>query len=389
MTQTQRLTEVEGALEWLVASGAQIQSTDATLDGGFISWYDEETGQAAYVYSEITGYMLTLLCSAAKRYRDPALLASAVRAGEWFLRTADPATGGFRCLYPLSPTRFAFKHDLVYTFDCGVILSGLVCLYRATNDQRFLTASNKLADWLTGTMQLPNGGFRPLYNLADGSYPTNDDEWSLCPGSYHTKIAIGLLNLYDVTRDPQLLQAVRASCDHALSFQQPDGRFVSFPQQGGTNTHPHSYSAEGLWVVGRYLGRADYLDASARAAAWTLSHQSDEGLVPRHFQQGQPVYHERVDVLCQALRLGVIHRAEGRLGAEFDAGIAQLRPLIARNQSDSADPRAAGAFYFGRQSDGTQVRHANVWVSSFAIQALMLYDGLVQGEYDFQPFEMV
>jgi hypothetical protein len=380
--------QVEEAIAWILRA-SQVQSEDPQLHGGFISWYDAETKSAAYVYSEISGYMLSLLSSLWERTGDEQLKASAVACGEWFLRTVHEPTGGYRCLFPLSPTRFAFKQDLIYTFDCGVILSGLVNLYRITERPAFLAASVTLGDWLIGSMQKESGGFYPVYDLQQQSRPENEAEWSLCSGSYHTKVAIGLMNLYDVTRAEKYRRSAIAACDFALGFQQPDGRFVSFPQEGGTNVHPHCYSAEGLWVVGSYLGRDDYLDASARAAAWVWSQQAPDGLVPRHYHEGQPLYSERVDILCQALRLGVIHRTEGRLGPEIDAQMERLVPIIERNQAVSQDPRAHGAFYFGRQSNGEQTPHANCWVTQFAIQALVLYGDYRAGGAELSPFEMV
>ena len=265
-------------------------------------------------------------------------------------------------------------------------------LYRVTADARYLAASVTLGDWLIGKMQKPSGGFLPLYDLSSDSYPENEAEWSLCSGAYHTKVAIGLLNLFDVTRARKYQRAVVAACDYALTFQQPDGRFVTFPAEGGTNLHPHCYAAEGLWVVGSYLGREHYLNASASATAWAWRQQSPEGFIPRHYHNGERTYSERVDILCQAVRLGVIHRAEGRLPEALDAQMVRLVPIIERNQSESGDPNASGAFYFGRQSNGEITRHANSWVTQFAIQALMLHNDFVAGHYHqqpFEPFEMV
>ncbi len=378
--------EIDAALAWMLRA-AQVNSNNPEVDGGFISWYDEETQTPAYVYSEITGYMLTLLCSLWSRTGNEAVRKSAVQAGDWLLRTVHEETGGFRCLYPLGTTRFGNKQQLIYTFDCGVILSGLVNLYRVTGYAQYLAASVTLGDWLIGTMQKSSGGFLALYDLIAENYPENEAEWSLCSGAYHTKVGIGLLNLHDVTRAEKYRRAAIAACDFALSFQQADGRFVTFPAEGGTNLHPHWYAAEGLWVVGSFLRREDYLEASARATAWAWNQQSPEGFIPRHFHNGQGTYSERVDVLCQAVRLAVIHRAEGRLPAYMDAQIERLIPIILRNQSGASDPNSVGAFYFGRQSNGEITRHANTWVTQFAIQALWLYDDFTAGRYAQQPLE--
>jgi hypothetical protein len=379
------------AADWLVNSGVQVRSDNPLHSLGFACWYDSETQTMPYVYSEITGYLTTMMCDLYDQTGDARFLESARGAAAWLARTAHPATGGFRCLYPIESTRFDYKNNQIYIFDTGVIISGLVDAFRASGDASYLQSAVTAADWLIRDLQKPNGAFYPVYEVDSGKLPESDQEWSLCSGSYHTKVAIGLINLFDLTGNSKYRDAAIRACDYALSFQQADGRFISFPAEGGTNSHPHAYSAEGLWVVGSLLGRQDYLDASARAAQWLLDWQSPEGVIPRHFHEGKPLYNERVDVLGQALRLASIHIGEGRLKLtqENTTKLDQLVALILRNQAESDDVRVNGGFYFGRLSDGTLMPHVNVWVTAFAIQGLTAYAGVRDGNYAFKPIFMV
>lgn len=383
--------QVAKAAEWLLASGVQVQSANPLHNQGFVCWYDRETQTMPYVYSEITGYLTTLMCDLYDRSGDVRFLNSARGAGDWLSRTAHPATGGFRCLYPIESTRFDYKNNQVYIFDTGVIISGLVDVFGATHEARYLQTAVTAADWLIRDLQKPNGAFYPVYEIENGGLPESDQEWSLCSGSYHTKVAIGLANLFDLTGNTKYRDAAIRACDYALGFQQADGRFISFPAEGGTNSHPHAYSAEGLWVVGSLLGRQDYLHASASATQWLLDWQSADGVIPRHFHNATPVYNERVDVLGQALRLAAIHIGEGRmkLTPELTAKLNQLVALILRNQAESNDNRVNGGFYFGRLSDGTIMPHVNVWVTAFAIQGLSAYAGLHDSNFIFKPIYMV
>lgn len=389
--QTSLQTQIDKAAAWLLNSGVQVQSDNPRHQQGFVSWYDSETETMPYVYSEITGYLTTLMCALYDSTQDERFLTSARGAGDWLVRTAHPTTGGFRCLYPIQSTRFDYKQGQIYTFDSGVILSGLVDLFRATGAASYLAAAVTVADWLVRDVQKPNGAFFPVYNVDENAFLESDQEWSLCSGSYHTKVAIGLINLFEVTGNTKYRDAAVKACDFALLFQKADGRFVSFPAEGGTNSHPHAYSAEGLWVVGTVLGRQDYLDASARATQWLLDWQSPEGVIPRHFHDGKPLYNERVDILAQTLRLAAIHIGEGRLTLthELQAKLDQLVTLIQRHQAQSDDKRIDGGFYFGRLSDGSIMPHVNVWVTAFAIQGLSLYQSVLNGTYAFNPFFMV
>lgn len=377
--------------DWLTQSGVQVVSDNPLHSQGFAAWYEADTQTMPYVYSEITGYLTTMMCHLYDMTGEQRFLESAVGAADWLLRTTHAETGGFRCLFPLKLTRFDYKNSQVYIFDTGVIISGLVDVYRATGEQKYLIAAKKAADWIVDKAQKPSGGFYAVYDTDKSEFFESDSEWSLCSGSYHTKVAIGLINLYDATQNPIYKDAAIKACDFALTFQQEDGRFISFPSEGGTNSHPHAYSAEGLWVVGKVLERQDYLDASAKAAAWLLQWQSEEGYVPRHFHNGEPLYNERVDILAQTLRLAAIHIAEGRLehSTETNTKLEKLLTVITRNQATSSDKRIDGGLYFGRLSNGEQMQHVNVWVTAFAIQAFALYNNLPNKASSFNPFFMV
>jgi len=382
-------TQIDAAVNWLLMSGVQVQSENPLHHQGFVCWYDRETETMPYVYSEITGYLTTLMCALYDDRRDERCLTSARGAGDWLVRTAQQMKGGFRCLYPIQSTRFDYKFSQIFTFDCGVIINGLVNVFRATGAAPYLAAAVTVGDWIVREVQKPNGAFYPVYDVDKDEFLESDQEWSLCSGSYHTKVAIGLINLFDLTGNTKYRDAAVKACDFALSFQQPDGRFVSFPAEGGTNSHPHAYSAEGLWVVGSVLKRQDYLDASAKATEWLFKWQSPEGIIPRHFHNGEALYNERVDILAQSLRLAAIHIGDGRLTLDLKAKLDTLVTVILRNQAESDDSRVNGGFYFGRLSDGSVMPHVNVWVTAFAIQGLSLYASVLDGTYRFNPLFMV
>ena len=244
------------AISWLLDSGIQFNSQSPETDGGFASWYEQDTESSPYLYAEITGYMLTLLTWLNSRKQDVRLLKSAIRAADWLIEISHKASGGFPCLVPLRPNRFEHKRDYIYTFDCGIILSGLVNLHRATGIPRFLSAAVTVADWMLRDLLEDTGALKPIYNAATGDWIYSDAEWSLCSGSYHTKVAIGLINLYDATKLPKYLNAATRICDFALAFQESNGRFVTFPESGGTNSHPHAYAAEGHFLDALICARA-------------------------------------------------------------------------------------------------------------------------------------
>jgi uncharacterized protein YyaL (SSP411 family) len=349
---------IDAGVSWLVESGVQHP------EGGFAAWYDVERRDHPYLYAEITGYLTTLFCQVYARTGDPRHLAVATAAGDWLERTADARTGAFRCLVPLHDGRFAAKKDLVYAFDTGVIVNGLANLYRVTGDDRHLKAAVRAADWLVGTAQRPDGGFRPVWDASAQAFAPEADDWSWQPGGYHTKVALGLANLAQLTGGDEYRQAAIRACEYTLTIQAGDG---SVGHPGGIHMHPHEYAAEGLWATGLLLNRPDFVAASRRATEWLLTLQRSDGAVPRFVRAGMPVYAERVDVQAQALRLASLHGLPGKLD--------ELSESVAGHQADTGDVRSHGGWWFGRLSDGAPVPHVNVWVTAFAVQALGLRDG--------------
>jgi hypothetical protein len=82
------------------------------------------------------------------------------------------------------------------------------------------------------------------------------------------------------------------------------------------------------------------------------------------------VRHPRVDGVAQVLRLAALHSAHGTRAAQ-----RLVTTLLAHQVDAPEEPRADGGFVFGAGTDGTPLPHANVWVTAFAVQALVLAAG--------------
>ncbi len=381
------------AENWLLKSGAQFTHPDPQLSGGFAGWYDQKSGDYPYLYPEITGYAVTWLMGRYRRTGDSKYLHSATAAAQWLIQSTDPVTGGFPALIPLRTSRFDNKQASIYTFDAGVILTGLTQLSGVTQDEKVLSTASRTADWLTGPARA-GLGFSARCSARDGqALPPDGSGWSLAPGSYHTKISMGLAALGSAIGADAYVQAAIEACEFALGFQTPSGRFATF-DHGGTNSHPQLYSAEGLWAVGTACGRPEFIAASARATAWQFGSRDASGAVARHWYHGALNYHERVDVVSQTLRMGVIHQAVGS-GSETDREayspeqLFSLAERLLSYQVRSDNPKADGGFAFGFLSNGEPTSDVNTWVTLFALQALELYRDWLMDDWQLQPFELV
>jgi len=389
MTLHQMQIAVKRAIMWLTESGIQNQCEGRKRHGSFNAWYEKDSETYPFVYSEITGYLVTLMCYLYEKTQDEKFLRRAVMAGDWLLDASYETNGWFRCLYPLSPSRFDFKQNQIYSFDNGVIVNSMVNLYRSTKQDKYLASAVTAADWLVFSAQKPSGAFFPGYLLDEGVFFESEDEWSMCSGSFHAKNAIGLLNLYDVTHKFDYLKAATKVCDYALECQDVSGRYVSFEARGGTNAHPHCYTAEGLWVAGTYLNKKEYLLSSARGVQWLLDMQSEDGYIPRLYLDDVPIYSERVDAVSQTLRLAALHLDNKYLAEAYSGRAEILVPVIMNYQASDTDKRVDGGFYFGKTSSGELVWHVNSWVTAFAIQTLNMYSEYCRSNLALSPFLLV
>ena len=326
-----------------------------------------------------------------KQTKDKKFINLALESAKWLSKNAMHKNGGFRCLFLIDRSSpHAFKQNQIYSFDNGVILNGFVSLYKITKKNFLLNNALKCGDWLTDYCIDKNYYVKPVYEISENKFYESDKEWST--SGYHTKIATGLINLYSVTKKKKYLKFARKICDRSLQSQKTNGRFVSFPFRGGTNAHPHCYSAEGLWSVGKFLKNKKYLWSSMKATKWILSKQNKKGQIPRlYFDEKQIFFHERVDALSQVIRLALLHKNNSSKFRFNYQNISKLTKLVLRYQNTKSNNiKIRGSFYWGKTSAGKLRKHPNSWVTFFSIQALMLLKSSQLGEkINFDSFDLV
>lgn len=342
-------------INWLLHSGIQ------NPEGSFNAWFDLEKNAHSYIYTEISGYALTLLLYLYKEMGDNIYFQRAQKVGDWLLKIQHHS-GAFPTAFYLfddSPK----KSNGFHSFDAGMVFNGLANLFRHTKQEKYLISAKKAADWVLD-YQKKDGSIAAIVDEDSSKVKDNEETWSSQPGSYHAKLAIGYLNLHDLTKEKKYLGAVRKLCDYALFFQQPDGQFFTYGKIKGTNFHPHAYTAEGLFVAGTYLDEVKYKKAAQEATQWAIS-CSKEGIIPRHKHNNVFNYNERVDVLAQIYRLAIL------LGMKSDSDEEILNRIL-EYQYFGKNKSQRGGFLFGKLSSGEKVPHINCWVSMFVLQALKL-----------------
>lgn len=357
---------------WLLNSGIQNMHNRPKLYGSFNSWYDKDLKIYPYIYSEVTGYGVTLFLYLDKLSKDDKCLPGAVAAANWLLKYAYEEPSNivkFRFYYHIDD--FSPRH--AYAFDTGMIINGLVNLYRQTKDKSLLNKSIDMANWVTDVMQRKDGAFFSFYDIDDNIRLLSPDRWSKRPGAYHTKICFCLLGLYDIVKNEKYLEAARRICDWALGQQLEDGRFLCISEENITNAHPHCYGIEGLLYAGIYLNEEKYIKSAIKGIVWLLDKQLPNGGIPSEFIGERIVLKERCDALAQMIRLSLITLDMRKLSEKYTPSIAKMINRLLEFQSQELDLSAKGGFYYIMYSDGNKVNHINSWATMFALQALCMF----------------
>lgn len=360
------------ATKWILNSGLQINKKNNIDFGAVYAWYDAKYKKYSYLYSEITGYYVTLFCFLFKLTKKKIFLSRAENAAQWLINIAQCNFGGFKCLNLINRSiNISYKENLSYNFDNGVILNGLINLYKINNSQKILKSAIKCGNWILKCLK-KNGSIYPVYNFKDKKFIINKKEWSLVSGPFHSKVAIGLYNLYDVTKDKKYFIAANKIIKNALSKQSNQGNFKC--TEFHTNLHPHCYSMEGLWVANKINPTNKIKTSIKKGIKWSLKNKKDF-IPPRiYYFKNKKVFNFnfRLDALSQVLRLMYIFEDKKIIFLQKKY-IKKNLSLILKNQSKSLNKKQRGGFFWGNSSNGKKSYCINSWTTAFVIQLLYLY----------------
>lgn len=360
---------IDSAKKWLLDSGIQNLDRSSPAYGSFNAWFDEQSKSYPFAFSEITGYGISTLLYLNIVRPDAVLIDRARLAADWLLSSAwDSKYGALQCRYNHSTGTF---NERVCSFDAGMCITGLTNLYRETREAKYFEAATRLGDWLVQRMQREDGSFYARILTNSGTQVDAPAKWSSQSGSYHAKISLGLISLFDLTKDYAYKEGARKVCEWTLKLQAHSGRFITNRRTRDTHLHPHCYSAEGLLCAGVLLGDKRYVESARRALLWIVRHLVPTGGVPRTYRDGHFSRCESVDILSQTMRLWLLLSRIYK-NMEEDA-VEKMATHLCDFQSYSDDPRSRGGFFYGYTDDNRLVNHVSSWGTMFAVQALVMY----------------
>ncbi len=331
---------IADAGNWFLTSGIQ------NSDGGVARYRRFAAGNLP-VSTEITGYTVSALCwfyqiTGEKKYLDGAELSS-----KFLLEEA------WHPEYSLFPFEVASPLPDSYFFDCGIIIRGLLALWRINKQQLLLDVATACAYGMR-QFQAEDGSWHPIISLPHFKPRPHSAKWSREPGCFQLKAALAWLEVGELTNDPVLLTWFDKALQQAL---ESDSIFLvgsNDDVEQMNRLHAYCYFLEAL------LKRPDHgktLALGLEKASRLLGH-----LAPKF---------ERSDVCAQLLRVQVL---------ASQLGIAQLDSLAARASAErlaayqlsSGGKELEGGFGFGR-SVGAIMPMVNPVSTAFGAQALGMF----------------
>jgi hypothetical protein len=326
--------QVLRASEWFLRSGIQ------TPSGGVARYYRLDRQRNHAVSTEITGYAASTFVFLEQI--ENARAAARFLSGAWDAQAAAMA-------FEIEPAQFT------YFFDCGIVVRGLLAVWRSTGDNEFLDCARLVGQSMACDFRAGDGEFHPILDLPR-KHPVERDplRWSRSPGCYQLKAGMAWWDLWEATGDQcyrELYERLREeslrTADNFLPGHTESRKVVD-------RLHAYLYFLEGLLP----MPAAALAEGIDRVAALL------RGLAPEF---------ERSDVYAQLLRVRRYADAAGVAKLDRAAAEWEAERLI-EFAAVSEDPRVDGGFYFGR-TRGQWEPYINPVSTAFALQTLAVWSG--------------
>ncbi len=238
-------------------------------------------------YPEVTGYIIPTFWDAYHLFGDEEYKQRAIRMADWELGLQKPE-GGWEGFYE-------GDGQPPVVFNSGQVLRGLIRTYKETNEQKYLDAAIKGADWIVGTQD------------ADGSWTSTN--FKQMKRVYDTYVTAPIAELYQITKNEKYKESCIRNCDFVLKHQHANGWFELCDNTLLNNeapvTHTLSYTTDGLIETGQRLGIDKYIQAG-KLAAEAMMHKAE--ILPVMPARLDKDWKKRANYVCNTgnAQLGII-----------------------------------------------------------------------------------
>lgn len=369
-------------VKWLLHSGIRIRN--GPKRGAVYGWKTLNPPSYPFIYSEITGYAITSFLYIYSELGEPEALQAAKDSANWIVDNVHNSPSYLLSAGSIETENFNQKGDLsnqVYAFDNGMIMIGLLNLYKVTKEPDLLTYAENMAKSLierfydgSKLIAVLDSMYKPvIHNNSLGS-GGDGTKWSNISGAYHCKLSLALLDLSMLTKNELYSKASDSLCKFAQNLQKSDGRIITNPNsENVTYLHPHLYACEGLICGGIRQRNEGYITAGLKGLTWAMKQvNSSTGGLPRH--TGEEKSEEQSDCMAQLLRLLILCRSQIEESIERSSYHVEysVDQVIDKIHSRLLD------FYISQEEDRGGIRYhlsletACSWCTMFTMQALRL-----------------
>ena len=336
---------------WFLHSGIQ------ESDGGVARFYRSDSAANAAVSTEITGYAAGTLAYLHSRTGQQEYLDAAVRAARYLTREAWDSEAS---TFPFEP-----GSDRAYFFDIGIIVRGLLAVWRATGDDEFHERAREASLSLAFDF-LGENGFHPVISLPDKQPLSEEPRWSRKPGCYQLKSALAWREI----GDPHARQMFDAAVKFAVASHEQFLQEESDREKLMDRLHAYCYFLEALL----FTSERQALHSGMSRAAQLL-------------REIAPAF-ERSDVNAQLLRIRLLAHHLGMIQLDEPAAREEAARTASFQALDAADLRVRGGFWFGRKGAQT-LPFSNPVSTAFCLQALALWDDHQAGRWSFELPQLI
>lgn len=314
----------------------------------------------ARVSTEITGYAVSALVWMFDQTGDRELLEAALKAGRFLKDQAwDPDTATF----PFEPVA-AGEPAFSYFFDCGIIVRGLLALWRVSADETYLDRAKDAAVGMAFDFHGPAGA-HPIITLPEKEALDYEPRWSRSPGCYQLKSAMAWYDVAQATGEAAMAAPYERLLAYSLETHNEFLPGSGDPAKVMDRLHAYSYFLEALLPVASRPECAKALAIGIQSAAALL-------------RETAPVF-ERSDVYAQLLRVRLFAHTLGIVPLDYDRA-AHEAAMAAGFQCGADQGRQAGGFWFGRKG-ARFLPFINPVSTAFCAQALHLWSQFNEGGF--------
>ena len=347
---------------WLLHSGIEERN------GGVSRYHLSDSRRNKPISTEITGYCASALVVLYEQTGEQRYWESALRKAKYLTKRAWDSRSGampFECE--------GKEQKYSYFFDDGIIVRGLLALWRKCGHADLLSTAVKIGDSMAQHF-FDGKNFSPIISLPDKQPLTYEyARWSRSPGCYQLKSALAWRELWEATNNERFKKLYEQMLQSSLESQHSFLPGVDVENSVMDRLHAYAYFLEGL------LPETDRPECK-------VAMQGGIPLLAEYAREIGPTF-LRSDVMAQLLRVQIYADC---------AGVAPLDPQLAAQeaatikefQSSDPDLRLNGGFWFGRK-EGKMLPFMNPVSTVFAYQALEMLDRYQAGERQFHWQDLI